>query len=172
MSQLQNKQRGIKTLSQTRKNTHDRVFGDRPTLTFVCLHSLLFLTIVLRATTFERLDSRPRFAFMIFNDCNFSAPVVDDVVAKQLSLGIACLHSTMFDARALLVRVLNSVNRLCSINYSLVLSATTFEKFETINNSDRIAQLIVAKVEKAALILVDTLTETERAAGGFGHTGV
>jgi dUTP pyrophosphatase len=43
---------------------------------------------------------------------------------------------------------------------------------QSINNSDRIAQLIVAKVEKAMLILVDTLTETERAAGGFGHTGV
>lgn len=43
---------------------------------------------------------------------------------------------------------------------------------QSINNNDRIAQLIVAKVEKAVLILVDTLTETERAAGGFGHTGV
>ncbi len=43
---------------------------------------------------------------------------------------------------------------------------------QTINNNDRIAQLIVAKVEKAELILVQQLDETERAAGGFGHTGV
>ena len=41
-----------------------------------------------------------------------------------------------------------------------------------INNNDRIAQLVVAKVEKAKLILVQQLNETERNAGGFGHTGV
>ncbi len=43
---------------------------------------------------------------------------------------------------------------------------------QSINNNDRIAQLIVAKVEKATLTKVDQLNETERAAGGFGHTGV
>jgi dUTP pyrophosphatase len=43
---------------------------------------------------------------------------------------------------------------------------------QVINNGERIAQLIVAKVEMASLELVDTLTETVRAAGGFGHTGV
>ena len=42
----------------------------------------------------------------------------------------------------------------------------------SINNNDRIAQLVVVKVEKAELILVQQLNETERNAGGFGHTGV
>jgi len=42
----------------------------------------------------------------------------------------------------------------------------------TINNNDRIAQLVVAKVEKAELIPVQQLNETDRNAGGFGHTGV
>ena len=41
-----------------------------------------------------------------------------------------------------------------------------------INNNDRIAQMVVARVEKAELILVQQLNNTERAAGGFGHTGV
>jgi dUTP pyrophosphatase len=41
-----------------------------------------------------------------------------------------------------------------------------------INNGDRIAQLVIAKVETATLELVQSLNETERAAGGFGHTGV
>ena len=41
-----------------------------------------------------------------------------------------------------------------------------------INNNDRIAQLVVAKVERAEMILVQQLNETERNAGGFGHTGV
>lgn len=42
---------------------------------------------------------------------------------------------------------------------------------QTISNGDRIAQLVVAKVEAATLILVQQLNETERGAGGFGHTG-
>jgi len=31
--------------------------------------------------------------------------------------------------------------------------------------------MIIAKHEKAELIEVETLNETERGAGGFGHTG-
>ena len=41
----------------------------------------------------------------------------------------------------------------------------------TVCSGDRIAQMIVAQYEKAAWILTETLTETERGAGGFGHTG-
>ena len=41
-----------------------------------------------------------------------------------------------------------------------------------VNNNDRIAQMVVAKVENASLILVQQLNETTRNAGGFGHTGV
>lgn len=40
-----------------------------------------------------------------------------------------------------------------------------------INNGDRIAQMIVAKVEKALLTQVDQLESTSRGEGGFGHTG-
>lgn len=43
---------------------------------------------------------------------------------------------------------------------------------QVINNSDRIAQLVVAKVEKASLILVQQLNDTVRSDGGFGHTGI
>ena len=42
---------------------------------------------------------------------------------------------------------------------------------QVINPGDRIAQMIVQKVEKAELQHVDILNESERAAGGFGHTG-
>jgi dUTP pyrophosphatase len=41
-----------------------------------------------------------------------------------------------------------------------------------IRRGDRIAQLVFAKLEKAAFVKVDALTETVRGAGGFGHTGV
>jgi dUTP pyrophosphatase len=40
-----------------------------------------------------------------------------------------------------------------------------------IHRGDRIAQLIFARVEKARLIPVETLPDTARGAGGFGHTG-
>ena len=42
---------------------------------------------------------------------------------------------------------------------------------QTINHGDRIAQMIFAKIEKAALFLVEQLSETARGDGGFGHTG-
>jgi len=41
-----------------------------------------------------------------------------------------------------------------------------------INDGDRIAQMVIAKYEKAEFVEVETLDETERGAGGFGHTGV
>jgi len=41
----------------------------------------------------------------------------------------------------------------------------------TINNGDRIAQLVFQKVERAALVPVTAITQTERNTGGFGSTG-
>lgn len=40
-----------------------------------------------------------------------------------------------------------------------------------INSGDRIAQLIIAKCEQMEVVEVESLSETERGAGGFGHTG-
>lgn len=40
----------------------------------------------------------------------------------------------------------------------------------TINNGDRIAQMIIARHEKAQWQLTDALNETSRGAGGFGST--
>ena len=45
------------------------------------------------------------------------------------------------------------------------------DKSFVINSGDRIAQMIIAKCEQAEITQVETLTETERGAGGFGHTG-
>ena len=41
----------------------------------------------------------------------------------------------------------------------------------TINSGDRLAQIIFAKCEQMEVVNVETLSETERGAGGFGHTG-
>ena len=40
-----------------------------------------------------------------------------------------------------------------------------------INPGERIAQMVIQKVEQAILEEVNELKETERSAGGFGHTG-
>lgn len=42
----------------------------------------------------------------------------------------------------------------------------------SIRRGDRIAQLVLARVEKAQFVKVDALATTVRGAGGFGHTGV
>ena len=42
----------------------------------------------------------------------------------------------------------------------------------TINNGDRIAQMVVAPVIQASFTIIDSLSETQRGAGGFGSTGV
>jgi len=41
----------------------------------------------------------------------------------------------------------------------------------SINRGDRVAQLILAPVCHARLKVVDSLEQTKRGAGGFGHTG-
>ena len=42
---------------------------------------------------------------------------------------------------------------------------------QVINHGDRIAQMVIAKTEKAALVLVQQLNSSQRGEGGFGHTG-
>jgi dUTP pyrophosphatase len=42
----------------------------------------------------------------------------------------------------------------------------------TVRRGDRIAQLVLAPVVRAALTVVDQLEATSRQDGGFGHTGV
>ena len=43
---------------------------------------------------------------------------------------------------------------------------------QMIQHGDRIAQMIISKVEKAKWEVVQELNETQRGEGGFGHTGV
>lgn len=41
----------------------------------------------------------------------------------------------------------------------------------TVNNGDRIAQMVIARHEKAELIATEEINLTERGDGGFGHSG-
>lgn len=42
----------------------------------------------------------------------------------------------------------------------------------TINDGERIAQMVIARYEQAEWEPVETLDETERGTGGFGHSGI
>jgi dUTP pyrophosphatase len=53
----------------------------------------------------------------------------------------------------------------------LVLLVNLGRETVTIARGDRIAQLVVAPVPAVVLVESDTLDETHRGAGGFGHTG-
>ena len=41
-----------------------------------------------------------------------------------------------------------------------------------VNPGERVAQMVIAQYEQGVLQTVDTLDETERGEGGYGHTGV
>lgn len=42
----------------------------------------------------------------------------------------------------------------------------------TVNDGERIAQMVIARHERAQLAKADSLGETERGDGGYGHTGI
>lgn len=52
-----------------------------------------------------------------------------------------------------------------------VLLVNLSDQEHTIENGDRIAQLVVAKHEQVELLPAEELSVSERGAGGFGHTG-
>ena len=45
------------------------------------------------------------------------------------------------------------------------------DKIYTVNDGERICQMIITRHEKIEWELVESLNETERGKGGFGHTG-
>ncbi len=53
----------------------------------------------------------------------------------------------------------------------LLINTDPAEDFE-IQRGDRIAQLVIQAVEHPEFVEVESLDDTERGAGGFGHTGI
>lgn len=52
----------------------------------------------------------------------------------------------------------------------IILINLSQEEF-VVNDGERVAQMIIARHEQAEWVEVETLDETDRGAGGFGHTG-
>ena len=53
----------------------------------------------------------------------------------------------------------------------LLVNTDPSDDFE-VRRGDRIAQLVIQRVEQAEWRVVDALDDSERGAGGFGHTGI
>jgi dUTP pyrophosphatase len=53
-----------------------------------------------------------------------------------------------------------------------VLLINLSQEEQVISNSDRIAQMVIARADQVELILVQQLNTTVRGNGGFGHTGM
>jgi dUTP pyrophosphatase len=72
------------------------------------------------------------------------------------------------------ITVLNAPGTIdadCRGEVGVVLINLSQEDF-VVNDGERIAQMVIARYEKAELIEVECLDETERGEGGYGHTGV
>ncbi len=54
----------------------------------------------------------------------------------------------------------------------MVLLVNFSDKEFVINDGERIAQMVIAQHEQGQLVEVTQLDETDRGAGGYGHTGV
>jgi dUTP pyrophosphatase len=71
--------------------------------------------------------------------------------------------------------VLGNGTGLIDADYQGPLLISTFNRGReayTITPGDRIAQLVVLPIVRAALQVVDTFEQSARGGGGFGHTGV
>lgn len=63
----------------------------------------------------------------------------------------------------------------CKNTLKILVNILLFNHSDTdfqVNYGDRIAQLIIEKITHTEIVEVETLSDTERGAGGFGSTGV
>ncbi len=117
----------------------------------------------LRASISEPIQLKPLEKTLVSTGLFIELPIGYEAQIRPRS-GLAAKHG---------VTVLNSPGTIDAdyrgeIKVILVnLSNDTF----TINNGERVAQMVIAKHEQAEWIVVNELLETERGSGGFGHTG-
>ena len=118
----------------------------------------------LRANLTESVTIAPLERAMIPTGLFFEIPVGFEGQVRPRS-GLAAKHG---------ITVLNSPGTIDAdyrgeVKVILVnLSNTAF----TINDGERIAQLVIAKHETAEWTTAEELESSERGAGGFGHTGI
>jgi dUTP pyrophosphatase len=105
-------------------------------------------------------------------------PMESAIVKTGLYIEIPVGYETQIRPRSGLainkgITILNAPGRI-DADYRgevcIVLINLSKEDFVTMDG-ERICQMVIAKHEKAEWVCVDSLLETNRGAGGFGHTG-
>jgi dUTP pyrophosphatase len=118
----------------------------------------------LRANLDESVTLHPMERRLIPTGLHLSLPAGYEAQVRPRS-GLALKHG---------ITVLNSPGTIDAdyrgeVGVLLInLSAQDF----VINDGERIAQMVIARHEQAEWVEVEVLDETERGAGGYGHTGV
>lgn len=118
----------------------------------------------LRANIDELIVLKPFERRLIPTGLHIALPVGFEAQIRPRS-GLALKHG---------ITVLNSPGTV-DADYRgevMVLLVNLSQEEFIINDGERIAQMVIAKHEQGILELVEELDETERGAGGYGHTGV
>ena len=118
----------------------------------------------LRANLKEPITLAPMERFLIPTGLHIALPYGYEAQVRPRS-GLALKHG---------ITVLNSPGTIAADyrgDIQVLLINLSNDPFE-IKPSERIAQLVIAPVVQAELILTDSLDETERGEGGMGHTGM
>lgn len=118
----------------------------------------------LRANILESFTLQPLERRLIPTGLHIALPEGYEAQVRPRS-GLALKHG---------ITVLNSPGTIDS-DYRgelMVLLINLSQNPFTVNDGERIAQLVIARHEQAVLTAVEVLDKTERGAGGYGHTGV
>lgn len=99
---------------------------------------------------------------------------------KLISLGFALEVPEGYEARirsrsGLAKEGIVTTHGTIDCDYRGILMANVFNhswKHFSIRDGMRICQMVIQKIPKTELVMVDELSETERGVGGFGSTGV
>ena len=117
----------------------------------------------LRANLKQDIELKPMERSIIPTGLFIELPVGYEAQIRPRS-GLAAKHG---------ITVLNTTGTI-DADYrgeiKVILINLSTESF-VIKNGERIAQMVIASHERANWIASDTLSESERGAGGFGHTG-
>ncbi len=118
----------------------------------------------LRANIDEPLTLQPLQRVLVPTGLSMALPAGYEAQVRPRS-GLALKHG---------ITVLNTPGTI-DADYrgevGIILINLSAEPF-TIHDGDRIAQMVVARCEQAECISVESLDDTERGSGGFGHSGV
>lgn len=144
--------------------------------------------LVLKIKKLENFVSMPEYKTSGASAMDLVAAIEDDVVIKSgdikmipTGIAIELPHNTEAQVRSRSGLAIKSgiavVNGIGTIDEDyrgeICVGLINHSKVDfTVHRGDRIAQMAIMEVLKPEVVLSEDLTQTQRAAGGFGSTGV